>query len=165
MKSEEEARTQYAELVSALEEIGVIWIVVEVEEFIARGKTVLFRELSEEDAVLYESRLQQESRGGLPVGRARADEPIGVPYSAYEQLSLLVAAAERVVIISEYSIAKISSFAAGLGINAIRLESPVDPYATSAAASEVRSISLTPPSLVGERLSILHNVLYGEVLG
>jgi hypothetical protein len=165
VKSEEEARIQYTELASALEQVDASWIVVEVEELIARGKTVLFRELSEEDAVLYESRLQQESLIGLPIGRARADDSIGVPYSAYEQLSLLVAAAERVIMISEYSIANISSFAARLGISAIRLESPVDPYATSAAASEMRSIPLAPPPLVGERLSILHNVLYSEVLG
>src|SRR5690348_14935596 len=103
MKSGQEALAQYSELANALLQVGATWVITEVEDIIARGKTVLFRDLSEEQSALYESRLSEEARGGLPVGRAKADDSIGVPYEPHERLALLVDAVERVIVTSERS--------------------------------------------------------------
>jgi hypothetical protein len=164
MKSGQEAVAQYSELVSALLQMGANWIVTEVEEVISRGKTVPFQDLSEEESALYESRLSEEARGGLTVGRAKADDSIGVPYEPYERLALLVDAVERVIMTSERSYYYVSTFAARLGINSVRLENPVGNYNTS-DTPEARNIPLTAHTLVNERLAILHHVLHDEVLG
>jgi hypothetical protein len=164
MKNYQEAAAQYLELANALLQMGANWIVTEAEEVISRGKTVLFRDLSAEESALYEGRLNEEARGGLPVGRAKADDFIGVPYEPYERLVLLVDAVERVVITSERSYAYVSGFAARLGINSLRLEDPIGAY-SSADVAGARDIPLTAPTLVNERLSILHHVLHDEVLG
>jgi len=164
MKNGQEAVAQYSELASALVQMGASWIVAEVEQVISRGKTVPFRDLSEEESALYESRLTEEARRGLPVGRAKANDSIGVPYEPYERLALLVDAVERVITTSELSYSYVSSFAAGLGINSLRLESPIGASIT-AGVPEVRNIPLTAPTLVNERLAILRHVLHDEVLG
>ena len=165
MKNDQEATAQYSELANALLQLGANWIVTEVEEVISRGKTVLFRDLSAEESALYESRLNEEARGGLPVGRAKADDFIGVPYDPHERLALLVDAVERVVITSERSYAYVSRFAMRLGIDSMKLESPIATYPSTEVAEEARDIPLRTPTLVNERLSILHHVLHDEVLG
>jgi hypothetical protein len=163
VKRGQQARAQYSELVSALRQLGADWIVAEVEEVIARGKTVPFRDLSREESALYESRLIEEVDRGIPVARAKANDIIGVPYEPHERLTLLVEAVERIIAASELSRSYISKFAAQRGIDSIELESPVGGD-TTADTSRVRSISLGVPTLTNERLSILHYVLHDEVL-
>lgn len=164
MKTGQEAVAQYAELASALVQIEASWIVTEVEQVISRGKTVPFRDLSEEESALYESRLTEEAGRGLPVGRAKANDSIGVPYEPYERLALLVDAVERVITTSELSYSYVSNFAARLGVNSLSLENPVRAY-TTADVPDARNIPLAAPTLVNERLAILHHVLRDEVLG
>lgn len=163
MKFGQEASAQYSELVSALRQLSANWIVTEVEDVIARGKTVPFRDLSHEESVLYESRLIEEVDRGIPVARAKANDIIGVPYEPHERLALLVEAVERVIAASELSRSYISKFAADQSIGSIGLESPVEGD-TTAGAPGMRSISLEAPRLTNERLSILHHVLHDEVL-
>jgi hypothetical protein len=163
MKRGQEAVAQYSEFASALLEVGANWIITEVEEVISRGKTVPFRDLSDEERALYESRLSEEARSGLLVGRAKADDFIGVPYEPHERLALLVDAVERVIVTSERSYFYISNFVTRLGIDSARLESPAGAYDT-AGAPEARNIPLNTPTLVNERLAIFHHVLRDEVL-
>jgi hypothetical protein len=163
MKREQEAINQYSELTNALVQMGIGWIVTEVDEVISRGKAVLFRDLSDEQSLLYESRLSEEARWGLTIGRAKANDFIGVPYEPHERLALLVDAVERVVVTSELSKASLSRFASRLGISSVVLESPIETD-IAASAPEPRVIPLVGPALVNERLSILHHVLRDEVL-
>jgi hypothetical protein len=163
VKQKQEARAQYLELASALRQVDVSWIVAEVEEVIARGKKVPFRNLSREESDLYESRLTEEIGRGIAVGRAKANDIIGVPYEDHERLALLVEAVERVIIASELALSYISQFAAQRGITSIQLESPMEESATS--TSSTRRVSLEMPKLTNERLSILRHVLNDEVLG
>lgn len=163
MKRGQEAIAQYSELVSALRQIDADWIVTEVEEVIARGKTVPFRNLSREENALYESRLVEEVGRGIAVARAKPNEIIGVPYEPHERLTLLVQAVERVIAASELAHSYISRFASEGGISSIELEIPVEGDAV-AGPSRTRSISLEVPLLTNERLSILHQVLHDEVM-
>jgi hypothetical protein len=163
LKLGQEASAQYSELVSALRQLSADWIVTEVEEVTARGKTVPFRDLSHEESVLYESRLIEEIDRGIPVSRAKANDIIGVPFEPHERLSLLVEAVERVIAASELSRSYLSRFAAQQNIGFIGLESPVE-VDTPTGTQRMRSISLEAPRLTNERLSILHHVLHDEVL-
>lgn len=163
MKRGQEAIAQYSELVSALQQLAADWIVAEVEEVIARGKTVPFRDLSREESALYESRLIEEVDRGIPVARAKATDIIGVPYEPHERLALLVEAVERVIVASELSRSYISKFASERGIDSIEFEGPMGVDA-AVGASGMRSVSLEAPTLTNERLSILHHVLHDEVL-
>ena len=163
MKRGQEAIVQYLELASGLRQMDADWIVAEVEEVIARGKTVAFRDLSREESALYESRLFEEMVRGIAVARAKPNEIIGVPYEPHERLALLVEAVERVIAASELSRSFISKFASERGIASIELESPVADDA-AATTSRIRDISLEMPTLTNERLSILHHVLTDEVL-
>jgi hypothetical protein len=163
VKRGQEAIAQYSELVSALRQIGADWIVTEVEEVIARGKTVPFRNLSREESALYESRLVEEVGRGIDVARAKPNDIIGVPYEPHERLALLAQAVERVIAASELAHSYISKFASERGISSIELEIPVqDDIAGS--TSTMRRISLEMPTLTNERLSILYHVLHDEVL-
>jgi hypothetical protein len=164
MKREQEAIAQYSELASALRQMDAEWIVMEVEEIIARGKTVPFRNLSPEESALYDRRLFEEVGRGIEVARAKPNDIIGVPYEPHERLLLLVEALERVVTASELSRSYISKFAWDRGIGSIELMSSVLDDVTS-NASRIRSIPLEMPSLTSERLSILRHVLHDEVLG
>jgi hypothetical protein len=139
------------------------WIVTEVEEVIARGKTMPFRDLSREESALYESRLVEEVGRGIAVARAKPNDIIGVPYEPHERLALLVEAVERVIAASELSRSYIFKFASERAIDSIELESPVGDVAV-ARTSRTRSISLEVPRLTNERLSILRHVLDDEVL-
>jgi hypothetical protein len=159
VKQGQEAIAQYSELASALRQVNAGWIVTEVEEVIARGKTVPFRDLSREESALYENRLTEEMGRGVAVARAKANDIIGVPYEDHERLALLVDAVERVIVASELSHSYISKFAAQRAITSIHLESPVEEN-----ASGRRGISLEMPTLTNERLSILRHVLNDEVL-
>jgi hypothetical protein len=163
VKHGQEATAQYSELVSALRQIDADWIVTEVEEVIARGKTVPFRNLSREESVLYESRLVEEEGRGIAVARAKPNDIIGVPYEPHERLVLLVQAVERVIAASELARSYISKFASERGINSIELEIPVE-GAAATSTSRMRRISLEMPPFTSERLSILHHVLHDEVL-
>jgi hypothetical protein len=163
VKRGQEAIAQYSELVSALRQIDADWIVTEVEEVIARGKTVSFRNLSREESALYESRLVEEVSRGIAVARAKPNDIIGVPYEPHERLVLLVQAVERVIAASELARSYISKFALERGINSIELEIPVE-GATATNTSSTRRISLEMPPFTNERLSILHHVLHDEVL-
>jgi hypothetical protein len=71
---------------------------------------------------------------------------------------------ERVIMISERSHSYVSSFAARLGINSVRMEDPVEAY-NPANHPEARNISVATPTLMNERLSFLHHFLRNEVLG
>jgi hypothetical protein len=163
MKRGQEAMAQYSELVSALRQLDADWIVTEVEEVIAHGKTVPFRNLSREESALYEDRLIEEIDRGIPVARAKANDIIGVPYEAHERLALLTEAVERVVNASELSLSYVSGFAAHHGLDSIELEPPTGAD-TASGNLRRRSISLGTPTLTNERLSILRHVLYDEVL-
>jgi hypothetical protein len=162
VKRGQEATAQYSELVSALRQIDADWIVTEVEEVIARGKTVSFRNLSREEGALYESRLVEEVGRGIAVARAKPNDIIGVPYEPHERLVLLVQAVERVIAASELARSYISKFASERGINSIELEIPVE--GAAAITSKMRRISLEMSPFTNERLSILHHVLHDEVL-
>ncbi len=164
VKRGQEAVAQYSELASALRQMDADWIVTEVEDVIARGKTVPFHDLSHEESALYESRLIEEVGRGVAIARAKANDIIGVPYEPHERLVLLVEAVERVIVASELSRSYISKFAVQRGINSIKLESPVGAD-TAVSPSRVRSIPLEGPTLINERLSILRYVLRDEVLG
>ena len=164
MKTSREAVAQYGELANALVQMGASWIVAEVEQVISRGKTVPFRDLSEEESAQYESRLTEEADRGLPVGRAKASDSIGVPYEPHERLALLVDAVERVITTSELSYSYVSAFAVRLGVSSLRLENPIGSY-TTVDVPDARSIPLAAPTLVNERIAILHHVLHDEVLG
>lgn len=164
MKHGQEAIEQYSELASALLQLDAGWIVTEVEEVIARGKMIQFRNLSEEESALYESRLIEETDRGVTVARAKSSDIIGVPYEPHERLILLVEAVERVVITSELSRSYISKFATQQGISSIDLEHPGEAD-VAATTSSMRRISLGVPILANERLSILRQVLHNEVLG
>jgi hypothetical protein len=96
--------------------------------------------------------------------QAKANDTIGVPYEPHERLSLLVEAVERVITASELSHSYISRFAAQWGIRSIDLEIPVE-VDIAANSLRTRGISLAEPTLVNERISIFHHVLYDEVLG
>lgn len=111
MKVGPEALQQYAELATALREVGAGWVVDEVEEVIARGKTVAFRDLPPAERARYQDRLSVETRKGLLVGRATAGDEIGVAYEPYERLTLLVDAADRVITATALSHAFVSRFA------------------------------------------------------
>jgi hypothetical protein len=163
VKRGHEAIAQYSELVSALRQIDADWIATEVEEVIARGKTVPFRSLSREESALYESRLVEEVGRGIAVARAKPNDIIGVPYEPHERLALLVQAVERVIAASELAQSYISRFASERGISSIELEIPVE-AGTAASTSRMRRISLKMPPLTNERLSILHHVLHDEVI-
>ena len=164
MKTGQEAITQYAELAEALVQMGADWIVTEVDEVISRGKTVPFRDLSAEESARYEGRLSEETRRGLTVGRAKANDSIGVPYEPHERLALLIDALERVITTSELAQSYISAFSSRLGITSIRLESPPGADSTG-SRPESWSLPLAKPSLINERLAILRHVLHDEVLG
>jgi hypothetical protein len=159
MKHGQEALAQYSELAAALRQLNADWIVLEVEEVISRGKTVLFQDLSGDEHDLYESRLNEEIDRGNVVARARPRDTIGVPYEPHERLTLLVEAAERVIAVSELSRSYISEFTARYGINSIELETPEE-----LGAARLRGIALAAPRLATERLSILRHVLRDEVL-
>jgi len=163
VKRGQEAIAQYSELASALRQMDADWIVSEVEEVIARGKTVPFRDLSREESALYESRLIEEVDRGIAVARAKPNDIIGVPYEPHERLALLVEAVDRVIAASELSRSYISKLASEWGIASIELESPEGDDA-AASTSSMRSISLEIPTLTNERLSILRHVLHDEVL-
>ena len=80
MKNGQEALLQYGQLASAMRDVGAGWVVDEVEEVIARGKTVAFRDLPEEEQARYAALLTAESRKGLSVGKAKAgDQPAPPP--------------------------------------------------------------------------------------
>jgi hypothetical protein len=164
VKRRQEASEQYSELANAILQLGASWIIAEVEEVIARGKAIPFRDLPAEQSALYETRLSEEARGGLLVGRAKEDDSIGVPYEPHERLALLVDAVERVIVTSERSHSYVSSFAARLGINSVRMENPVEAY-NPANHPEPRNISVATPTLMNERLAFLHHFLRNEVLG
>ena len=145
VKREQEAIAQFSELVSALRQMDAEWIVTEVEEVIARGKTVPFRDLSREESALYESRLVEEADRGIAVARAKPNDIIGVPYEPHERLALLVEAVERVIAASELSRSYVSRFAWQRGIDSIELEGPVE-MMLAAGTSRMHSISLEAPS-------------------
>ncbi len=101
---------QYMEVATALREVGAGWVVDEVEEVIARGRAVAFRDLPHDEQARYEERLLAETRKGLAVGKVRAADEIGVAYGADERLTLLVEAAERVIVSSARSQAYVVEF-------------------------------------------------------
>jgi hypothetical protein len=163
VKRGQEAIAQYSELAGALRQMDADWIVIEVEEVIARGKTVPFRDLSHEESMLYERRLFEEVDRGIAVARAKPNDIIGVAYEPHERLLLLVEALERVITASELSRSYISRFASDRGIGSIELVSSVGDDAT-ANALRMHGIPLEMPTLTNERLAILRHVLHDEVL-
>jgi hypothetical protein len=164
MKLGQEALAQYTELVAALQQLHAEWIVTEVEEIIARGKVVSFRDLSQEESALYESRVVEESGRGVAVPRAKPSDIIGVPYDPHERLGLLVQAIERVVAVSELSRSYIYRFAVTRGIGSIELWNPLEDD-QMADSRDVHIVSVQSPTFTNERLAILRHVLSSEVLG
>jgi hypothetical protein len=163
MKRGQEALSQYAELATALAEVGMSWVVDDVEEVIARGKTVRFRDLSQDENILYERRLTEETSKGFSIGRAKAGDSIGVPYTPDERLTLLVDAAERVIITSERSHAYVKDFANRHNISSVVLVQPVG-VDVVAPMPERHEVSLVIPGDIEERLAALHRVLHDQVL-
>jgi hypothetical protein len=164
MKLGQEALTQYTELVAALQHLRADWIVTEVEEIIARGKAVSFRDLSQAESALYESRFTEESGRGVAVPRAKPSDVIGVQYDPHEKLGLLVQAIERVVAVSELSRSYIYQFAVTRGIGSIELWNPLEDDLTE-NSRDAHIVSVQLPMFTNERLAILRHVLSGEVLG
>lgn len=165
MKDGQEALSQYDELAEALRQLNMGWVVAEVEEVISRGKMVPFRDLSQDQQMLYEYRLSEEERKGFRIGRAKAGDMIGVPYRPEERLALLVSATERVVATSAQSYAYVSSFGTRHNLHDVILEQPVGAD-IAATSPERREVSLSPPSDsdVDERLSALNSLLNENVL-
>jgi hypothetical protein len=163
MKRDQEALSQYTELAAALADVGMGWVVDELEEDITQGKAIQFRELSQDENMLYERRLTQEARKGFSIGRAKAGDSIGVPYAPEERLALLVDAAERVIITSERSHAYLKNFASRHNISAVVLLQPVGADIL-ASAPEQHEVSLAISEDIDERLAALHRILHDEVL-
>jgi hypothetical protein len=163
MKEGEQALSQYNELATALRELDIGWVVAEVEEFLSRGKQVPFRDLSEDQRILYERRLDEEVSRGFRVGKAKAADTIGVPYPPDERLSLLVTATERVIDTSVHSQAYVANFAIRHGMHRVILEQPAG--ADTAATTQERSeMPMTVPSDIDERRSSLDAFLNENVL-
>lgn len=158
MKQGDEASRQFEELAIALREIGAGWVVDEVVETAARGKTVLLSSLPEEQLSVFRDKLSVEDRKGLPVGRiGKADEAI-VPFSEAERLAMLIDAADRVVTATADAHAYVVDFAESEGIASIRFEPPEDQ--DDAATEGARwSIPLDPPIDLEDRLQRVHVVL------
>jgi hypothetical protein len=163
MKEGQEALSQYNELANALREIGIGWVVAEVEEVLSRGKQVPFRDLSEDQQILYERRLDEEVSRGFRVGRVKAGDTIGVPYAPDERLSLLVAATERVIDTSVRSQVYVSNFAIRHDIHDVILEQPAGAD-TAATTPERREMPMTVPDNIDERRRSLDALLKENVL-
>lgn len=163
MKEGRDALDQYAELAAALRQIGAGWVVDEVEDVIARGKTVPFRDLPRDEQRQYMIRLDEEARRGLSVGSAKANDEVGTAYRPDERLTLLVDAADRVIGVSLRSHAYINQFALHYGLRSLSLEEPAGQDAE--ASTEVRrDIPIDVPVDAPERLAVLDRVLRDEVL-
>ena len=163
MKEGQEALSQYRELANALREIGIGWVVTEVEEVLIRGKEVAFRDLSADQQALYEIRLGEEASRGFRVGRARANDKIGVPYQPDERLALLVAATERVIDTSVRSKTYVSGFARRHDMHNVILEQPVGAD-VGATAPERREMPMAVPKDEDERLNALTNFFNENVI-
>jgi hypothetical protein len=163
MKEGQEALSQYNELANALRQIGIGWVVAEVEEVLSRGKEVPFRDLSEDQQILYELRLDEEANRGFRVGRAKANDTIGVPYGPDERLALLVSATERVIDTSVRSKTYVSGFAIRHNMHEVILEQPVGAD-VAATNPERREIPTAVPSDVDELLNALNAFFNEKVL-
>jgi hypothetical protein len=163
MKNGQEAQLQYAQLASAMRDVGAGWVVDEVEEVIARGKAIAFRDLPEEEQARYVALLTAESRKGLSVGKAKAGDQIGVAFEPDERLTLLVDATERVVTASALSHADIARFASEHGLQRVILEEPAG-VDTPASAEEPHEVPMAVPTDVEGRLTTLRRILRDEVL-
>lgn len=163
MKTGQQARDQYAELTTALRELRAGWIVDEVEEVIALGRTVVFSDLPQDEKLRYRDRLQSEVRKGLPVGKARATDEIGLAYVPEEQLTLLVNAAERAIVVSARSQAYVAEFASRNHLQGVTLQQPVG-VETAESSSVARELPMSSPEDVDLRLAALSHMLRSQVL-
>jgi hypothetical protein len=163
MKEGQEALAQYNELANALREIGIGWVVTEVEEVLSRGKQVPFRDLSDDQQILFEHRLDEEVSKGFRVGRIKPGDTIGVPYAPDERLSLLVTATERVIDTSVRSQIYVSNFAIRHHMRDVILEQPAGAD-TAATTPERREMPTTVPDDIDERLRSLDTFLNENVL-
>jgi hypothetical protein len=163
MKEGQEALAQYNELANALREIGIGWIVAEVEEVLSRGKQVPFRDISEDQQILYERRLDAEVSKGFRVGRIKPGDTIGVPYAPDERLSFLVTATERVIDASVRSQIYVSNFAIQHNMHDVILEQPAGAD-TTATTPERREMPMTVPDDIDERRRSLNTFLNENVL-
>jgi hypothetical protein len=160
MKEGQEALSQYNELADALRQIGIGWVVAEVEDILSRGKEVPFRDLSEDQQLLYERRLNDETIRGFQVGKAKANDTIGVPYGPDERLALLVSATQRVIDTSVRSNTYVSAFAIRHNMHEVILEQPVGAD-IAATTPERRAIPIAIRSDVDELLNAL-NAFFNE---
>jgi hypothetical protein len=163
MKEGQEALAQYNELANALREIGIGWIVTEVEEVLSRGKQVPFRDLSDDQQIPFERRLNEEVSKGFRVGRIKPGDTIGVPYAPDERLSLLVTATERVIDTSVRSQIYVSNFAIRHHMRDVILEQPAGAD-TPATNPERREMPTAVPDDTDERLRSLDTFLNENVL-
>jgi hypothetical protein len=163
MKAGQQARDQYAELTTALRELGAGWIVDEVEELITLGRTVVFSDLPPDEKSRYRERLQSEARKGIPVGKARAADEIGLVYGPEEQLALLVNAAERAIVISARSHASVVEFASRHHLQGVTLREPVV-VETAERSSVAHELPMSSPQDVDRRLAALSHMLRSQVL-
>jgi hypothetical protein len=163
MKEGQEALAQYNELANALREIGIGWIVAEVEEVLSLGKKVPFQDLSEDQEISYKRRLDEEASRGFRVGRIKPGDTIGVPYAPDERLSLLVSATEKVIDTSVSSQVYVSKFAIRHNMHEVILEQPAGAD-TAASTPERREIPMTVPDDIDDRRRTLNAYLNENVL-
>jgi hypothetical protein len=169
MKLREEAREQYRALALALREIGVGWVVDEVEDVANRGKTVTFDDLPAEEIRLYEERVDREETKGIRGRRARANDEVGVPLGDSERLSLLADAANRLIQTSVRANAYVSDFAERNRLSSVVFEVP-RPSATDTEPvvldqiGSTREVPLVWASDLDEPLRVIENLLRGRVV-
>jgi hypothetical protein len=158
LKEGDEAAQQFGELATALREIGAGWVVDEVVETAARGKTVLLASLPEEELSVFRDKLSAEDKKGLPVGRIGKGDEATVPYSAAERLAMLVDAADRVISATAEAHRYVVNFAAGEGFAAVRFELP-EGLDTVAAPGFPRAIALQVPQDLDTRVQLVRALL------
>lgn len=124
MKTAQDAAAQLIELADALREIGAGWVVDEIDDVVAQGKSVQLQELPRAEQSHYRERLSAESRKGLKVGRAAAGDEVSIAYTAEERLQLLVDGARRVLETTARSHGYISEFATTHELQVVTLEDP-----------------------------------------
>ncbi len=163
MKYEQAAVAQYQQLAEALRQVGAAWVLEEVEELLARGKTVPLRDLPQDEQEHYLERLAVETQKGFPVGSAKNADEVGLPYEPHERLALLVDATERVVIASARSYVSLSAFVAAHRLQGVTLLRPAASD-TAVTTNDVLEIPMRAAAGVEEKLEALSELLRAQVL-
>lgn len=161
MKDGGEAEAQYEQLAAALERIDAGWVVDEVAEVAAGGKTVLVSELPVAEQERIRVRLATENERGFKVGRLGRTEATVVPLTSAERLRLLVQAAGRVIDATARAHSSLSELMADYDLDGFRLEEPLGFDRTR--DPDISALRLAELSDRDEELDAVEDIL-GQVL-